>query len=201
MIDMMNDELRQRLLAMAEEDQRIRSELAATGELFKGYHPRMEEVHRRNAQALTDVIAEHGWPGKSLVGADGAHAAWLVLQHAIGNPALQRGCLPLLQEAVTRGEMEPAHAAYLEDRIRSFEGRPQRYGTQLDWDEEGRMCPLPLEDPDRVDEYRRAVGLGPLAERVAQSRAGMMNEPRPTPAELQRRRAEMEAWARSVGWR
>jgi hypothetical protein len=201
MMDMMDDELRQRLLAMAEEDQRIRSELAATGELFHGYHPRMEEVHRRNAQALTDVIAAHGWPGKSLVGADGAQSAWLVLQHAIGNPALQRGCLPLLQAAVTRGEMEPAHPAYLEDRIRSFEGRPQRYGTQLDWDEEGRMCPLPLEDPDRVDEYRRAVGLGPLAERVAQARAGMANEPRPTPAELQQRRAEMEAWAKSVGWR
>ena len=125
----MREELRRKLLAMAEEDQRVRAELAATGELFQGYAPRMAEVHARNARQLESVIAEHGWPGKSLVGDDGAHAAWLVLQHAIGNPGLQRKCLPLLRDAAARGDMEPAHPAYLEDRINFFERRPQRYGT------------------------------------------------------------------------
>src|SRR5882672_10080394 len=116
---------------MAEEDQRIRSELAETGELFNGYAPRMEEVHLRNAGRLKSVIEEYGWPGKSLVGEDGARAAWLILQHAIGNPNLLRKCLPILQEAVRQGEIEPVDAAYLEDRICFFERRPQRYGTQL----------------------------------------------------------------------
>lgn len=45
----MNDELKQRLVEMVAEDQRVRAELAATGELFQGYAPRMAEVHRRNA--------------------------------------------------------------------------------------------------------------------------------------------------------
>jgi hypothetical protein len=128
-------ELTQRLSDMAEEDQRVRAELAATGELFQGYHPRMAEVHRRNAQELEAIIELYGWPGKSLVGDAGANAAWLILQHAIGNPELQRKCLPVLREAITRGEMEPAQAAYLEDRICFFERRAQRYGTQFDWDE------------------------------------------------------------------
>jgi hypothetical protein len=60
-------------------------------------------------------------------------------QHAIGDPQLQSRWLPLLQEAVTKGEAEPAHVAYLEDRICFYERRPQRYGTQFDWDEEGQM--------------------------------------------------------------
>jgi len=182
---------------MAEEDQRVRAELAATGELFQGYAPRMAAVHQCNAQELESIIEECGWPGKSLVGDDGANAAWLILQHAIGNPSLQRKCLPLLQQAIAGGEMEPAHAAYLEDRICFFERRPQRYGTQFDWDENGQMSPWLLEDPEKADEYRRSVGLDPLAVSLEQTRNAMREAKRP---DLRKRQEEMEAWARSVGW-
>ena len=67
----MNTELRRQLLEMVEEDQRVRAELAATGELFEGYAPKMAEVHRRHAQELETMIEQYGWPGKSLVGEDG----------------------------------------------------------------------------------------------------------------------------------
>src|SRR5262245_59980624 len=133
----MDEALRERLLAMAAEDQRVRAELAADASLFDGYHPRMEEVHRRNAAALVEIIAAHGWPGRSLAGEDRALAAWLILQHTIGDPPLQRRGLELLRHAVAAGEVAPIHAAMLEDRIAFFEGRPQRYGTQFDWDECG----------------------------------------------------------------
>ena len=195
----MNTELKQRLLEMVEEDQRVRAQLVATGELFRGYAPKMAEVHRRNAQELESVVEKFGWPGKSVVGEEASNAAWLILQHAIGNPKLQRRCLPILREAVAQGEAEPAHAAYLEDRICFFERRPQRYGTQFDWDENGRMSPWLLEDPNKVDEFRRSVGLPPLADRIEQARKGKNEEPKPV--ELKKRQEEMEAWAKSVGWR
>lgn len=44
--------LREELLATEAEDRRVRAELAADGSLFDGYHPRMAEVHRRNAGRL-----------------------------------------------------------------------------------------------------------------------------------------------------
>jgi hypothetical protein len=189
--------LRRRLLDMAEEDERVRAELAASGELFRSYPPRMAEVHNRNGNELQVVIDQHGWPGRSLVGEDGAEAAWLILLHAIGNPALQRGALPILQDAIARGEAPPAHAAYLEDKIRFFERRPQRYGTQADWDENGQMTTWMLEDPHRVNEYRRSVGLNPLVESARQVDE-VAHEP--PPRDFQKRQAEMEAWARFVGW-
>src|SRR4051812_24269343 len=152
--------LRAELLALAAEDQRVRAELTADGSLFDGYHPRMAEVHRRNAVRLAEILDRLGWPGKSLVGEDGAAAAWLVLQHAIGDPPLMRRGLALLG-GLAPGEVDPARLATLEDRVRAFEGRPQRYGTQYDWDETGQLGPLPIEDPERVDLLRRSVGLGP----------------------------------------
>lgn len=194
----MNRDLKRRLINMVEEDRQVRAELAATGELFQGYAPRMAEVHRRNAQELQAIIERFGWPGKSLVGDEGAHAAWFILQHAIGNPELQRKCLPILKEAVIRQEAEAAHVAYLEDRICFYERRPQRYGTQFDWDEDGQMSPWKLQDAMKVDEFRQSVGLEPLSEKIEQVRQGTEGEIAP---DFNQKQEEMEAWAKSVGWR
>jgi hypothetical protein len=191
--------LRAGLLAMAAEDRRVRAELAADGALFGGYHPRMAEVHRRNAARLAAILDRHGWPGRALVGEAGAAAAWLVLRHAIGEPPLMRRGLKLLG-GLAPGEVAPARLALLKDRVRAFEGRPQRHGTQYEWDEHGQLSPLPIEDPGCVDERRRSVGLGPLEEntrRIREEAACAGERPPPDRAERQRRKRE---WERSVGW-
>src|SRR4051812_30457258 len=188
------------LRAMADEDRRVRAELAADGSLFDGYHPRMAEVHRRNAARLSAILDRHGWPGPSLVGEDGAAAAaWLVLQHAIGDPPLMRRGLELLWR-LALGEIDPARLAMLEDRVRAFEGRPQRYGTQYDWDEHGQLGPLPIEEPERVDERRLSVGLGPLAEDTRRVREGTARAGERTPLDWSDRRRRKQEWERSVGW-
>lgn len=196
-----NEPLRRELLDMVARDQRVRAELAAGGELFGGYHPRMEAVHRANAARLAAILREHGWPGRALVGADGAEAAWVVLQHAVGEPELQRNTLVLLQEAVRSGEAEAIHAAHLEDRIRFLEGRPQRYGTQMDWNEDGLLGPGDIEDPDTVDERRAAVGLPPLARHVEEMRARAEAEGDRPPSDFEAYAQERRRWAERVGWR
>jgi hypothetical protein len=194
----LHPDLREELLALLHADDATRERLAADGSLFDGYHPEMEAVHRANAKRLRAIIEAHGWPGRSLVGEDGAEAAWRIAQHAIGEPAFMRQALLLLQ----RNKEAPWQAAYLEDRIRALEGRPQRYGTQFDWDEGGRKSPYPpVEDPDGVDARRAAVGLGPLAEAVREHRANAEAANERRPADLSARRADAEAWARRAGWR
>jgi hypothetical protein len=188
-------ELAAELIALAAEDQRVRSELLAEGVLFGGYHPRMEAEHRRNAARLAQVIAEHGWPGEKLVGVEGAAAAGMIAQHAIGEPGFQRACLAALEQAAARGEVPAWQPAMLEDRIRVFEGRLQRYGTQLEIDDEGRLYPHPIEDPEGVEARRQAVGLEPLAEKLARA------ERVPPPADRAEYQRGYERWLREVGWR
>jgi hypothetical protein len=197
----MNAALRDELLALEAEDRRVRAELAAEGVLGDGYHPHMEDVHRRNAARLKEVIDAHGWPGNSLVGEEGAKAAWLVLQHAIGEPPLQRRGVELLRQAVAAGEAAAWQAAYLEDRVRFFEGRPQVYGTQYEWGEDGQLGPYPVEDMAGVDERRRSVGLWLLAENTRRMREDTARSGEGPPADLAGWRRKMEEWARSVGWR
>jgi hypothetical protein len=194
-----DQELRNRLLALAARDAEMRARLAEDGSLFQGYHPAMHAVHEENAAVLEAIIAVRGWPSESLAGADGAEAAWLILQHAIGLPDFQRRGLALLTEAAGRGEVPVWQPAYLDDRIRSLEGRPQLYGTQFDWDEQGLMSPLPIERSDNVDRRRAEIGLPPLAEATTRHRRDSPAEHRPK--NLAERRREMQEWALKTGWR
>jgi hypothetical protein len=197
----MRSDLTQQLLRLERRDHEARVRLAKDGVLFGGYAPAMEQVHIENAAQLEAVLAAEGWPEQSKVGSDGCRAAWIVAQHAISLPAFQRKCLTLLQEAVACGEAPAHHAAYLEDRIRFNEGRPQRYGTCLDWDDTGRLGPGPLENAPAVDQLRRGVGLPPLAEAIRRVEAETLREGPGPPADLGQWRRQQEEWARRVGWR
>lgn len=197
----MNETLRAELLAMAEEDMRVRAELAADGSLFDGYHPKMQAVHEHNARRLEEIISGHGWPVSTLVGEDGAKAAWLIVQHAIGLPAFQRRCLDLLQTSASAHEAPSWQPAYLLDRIRVFEGKPQVYGTQFDRDERGEMSPCPVEDPAGLNARRAAIGLDSIEERTRMMREQSKSEPERSPTDRAVHQAKYHEWLKQVGWR
>lgn len=197
----MPDVWRARLIEAAMQDRAVRARLAASGELFDGYHPEMERVHLANADLLEQAIAAIGWPVRSTVGDEGAGAAFLIAQHAISRPALQRRALDLVLDAIPQGDANPLDAAYLADRIALFEGRPQIFGTQFDWDHDGLMSPSPVIEPETLDERRASVGLPPISETIAEMRAKIAADGEGPPPDLARRRADFDAWARRVGWR
>jgi hypothetical protein len=195
----MNEPLCAELLQMAQEDQSVREKLRLARTLFAGYHPEMEAVHQKNSARLQEMLALYGWPGRRLVGREGANAAWLILQHSISSPPLMRRALPLVQAAAAAGDSDSAQAALLYDRICILEARPQRYGTQYDWDQEGQMSSYPIADAAAVDNLRHSVGLDSLEENTKRIRASLAHEQ--PPADLAARRAEAKQWARKVGWR
>ena len=174
--------LRADLLGLAAADRTVRRALVDAGQLYgphlpkDWYHPRMAEVHHRNNARLRAIIAEHGWPGRSLVGEDGAEAAWFIAQHAVLDVDLQRQALALLEAAVAAGEAQPMHMAMLTDRVRMAQGKPQVYGCVHVDDGQGRLVPYPIEDPAGVEARRAAVGLPPLSEKTAELKARVVVE-------------------------
>jgi hypothetical protein len=161
----MNNQLRRELLSMQEEDQQTLRELIDAGELQEQeYHPRMRAVHERNNVRIKEIVGQYGWPGISLVGKEGAKAAWLIAQHAVLDTEFMERALPLLKEAVKHNEAEGWCLAYLQDRVLTMADKPQIYGTQHDFDENGTAFPLPIAEPHKVDVLRQEMGLEPLAE-------------------------------------
>jgi hypothetical protein len=112
---------------------------------------------------LKAIVKEHGWLGRSLVGEDGARAAWLLVQHADQDREFQKQCLELLAKAVKAKEASAVDHAYLTDRVRVAEKKKQIYGTQFQV-KDGKMEPYPIEDETNVDKRRKAIGLPTLAE-------------------------------------
>jgi hypothetical protein len=201
MSDAASEDWRALLIAAALRDHETRTRLARDGALFAGYHPEMERVHLENAALLERVFDALGWPGRDRLGDDGAGAAFIILQHAISRPDLQRRGLALMLDAIPMGQANALDAAYLSDRIAVMEGRAQIFGTQFDWDQDGLLSPAPIAEPEDVDARREALGLPPMAETIAQMRARAAAEGETAPADLDRRRAEQDLWARRVGWR
>lgn len=199
-----NENLRQELLAMRAEDSRVRTALAATGELFDGYNRAMEAVHLKNAARLEELLRETNleWFGKSIVGEMAAEAAWIIVQHAISRPRLQRRMLPILQRQAEKGEIPRAQAAFLEDRILFFEGKPQIYGSQFDWNERAEMSANEIFEPAKIDQRRAAVGLSvPYSDYIKDHNEAVRRGNEPQPQNFEKRQREFEAWAQAVGWR
>ncbi|MFI7465980.1 DUF6624 domain-containing protein [Nonomuraea sp. NPDC049646] len=159
----MNDELRAELLERMRRDQEVRLSLPRSGPVSEDLMERWTTVDADNTAYLKQVIDEHGWPGRDLVGDEGAQAAWLLAQHADHDLAFQQRCLELLRDAVGQGQAAPRHLAYLVDRVRVGEGRPQVFGTQYHAPD-GVFQPRPIEDRDRLDERRAEAGLEPHAD-------------------------------------
>src|ERR687884_1889789 len=152
----MDEALRAELLEMERIDRAVRADLVARGELHRpGYHPEMEAVHRRHNARMRAIISAHGWPGYSLVGADGCRAAGFLVQHAILDHALQRECLERLRQAVEAGEAAPFMLALLTDRVLMDEGQPQVYGTQYVGGADGGGVPWLIAETEGVNERRR----------------------------------------------
>jgi hypothetical protein len=124
---------------------------------------RMVNGDQQNTAWLMPILQQHGWPGTSLVGADGAQAVFLIVQHSPSHE-FQKQCLVWLDQAVQAGEADVKNLAYLTDRVRLRDGKRQVYGTQGEYRPNGRIEPAPIEDEEYVDERRRAAGLVPIAD-------------------------------------
>ena len=120
-------------------------------------------VNAANGARLSDLVVDR-WPGLRWVGADGADAAWLLVQHADRSNEERRGWLPLLRQAVEFGDADPRHLATLADRVAAVAGEQQQYGSIVMLAEDGEPeFPLPVADAGTLEARRAEIGLPTLA--------------------------------------
>jgi hypothetical protein len=168
--------LRRELITMGGQDQAIRANL--TGEKMQdtAFMLRMLREDSVRTRRMREILRTKGWPGRSMVGREGAEAAWLIVQHS-DSPEFQEEALRAI-DAAPPGEVEPQAHALLVDRVRTKQGKPQLYGSQFDV-RNGRLVAFPIEDEAHLDERRAAVGLPPMADYVR-----MMGEMYKMPVDL-----------------
>lgn len=157
--------LRAELLAIGQADQAARAGFgAAMAARDTVYLQRLMAGDSARTLRLREIVRAHGWPVPSRAGADGAEAAWLVLQHS-DDLAWQQSLLPVLDAHARAGELPRPEVAMLTDRVLVRSDRPQRYGSSFAV-VEGRLVAHPIEEFAGLEARRAAVGLPPMAEYV-----------------------------------
>lgn len=154
--------LREDLLEMMELDQAARSRMSSTNPDPTAAEA-MTQIDACNTDHMKRIVRDYGWPTRSLVGQDGAHAAWLLVQHADQNPVFQSRCLDLMHAELTVGEVDPQDVAYLTDRVLVNQNKPQVFGTQFHR-VDGKSVPRPIQEPLTVDVRRAEIGLSNMAD-------------------------------------
>lgn len=163
-----NLELMQELAMIHKTDQEQRGHMRTVSEKYGWQSPQMDSLwtiqsysDSVNTQRIEEIIAEYGYPGKSLVGNAQASTAFLVIQHA--DLDIQEKYLPIISKAADEGEVRWSSVALLVDRVRMRKGEKQIYGSQLNTDQAtGKPFFAAIDNPHKIDSIRATVGLGPL---------------------------------------
>jgi len=154
--------------AIYQDDQRYRQQLRGVVEKYgreseevKAHWKIIQHQDSINLIKIENILDEHGWLGADVIGTDGNWTLFLVIQHS--NLETQKKYLPIVQEAVSKGNARAIDFALLQDRVLLESGEMQIYGTQLGVDPKtGIRYLAPLMDPDNVDKRRAEVGLPPM---------------------------------------
>jgi hypothetical protein len=154
-----NDSLRGALLAAAG----ISAPLAMPvnkGVQLVDHSPALGPTAASMSDELKKLAAARGstWPTKSVVGAAGTHAVYLL---SLADTALGRAALHRMMEAGP-AESPAVDVATFEDHMRVVWGRKQIYGTQFRVDDKGRVVLAPMEDSAHADLRREDAGLPPF---------------------------------------
>jgi hypothetical protein len=129
-------------------------------------HPIVKEMNtidKANEAYLIAITAECGWPDAQRFGARAAQAAFLIVQHS-GNVELMSDALPCIEADARAKRIHGDQYALLYDRLNLRLHGKQRYGSQLTTAPDGSFSLDPLEDPDKVEELRKELGMEPLAQ-------------------------------------
>jgi len=176
----------EKIIELKNADLTLREKLVQSGKINEGYDEEMKELHNKNTKILNNIIDTIGYPIIDKVGKEASEATWLVIQHSIGQPLFMKKCAKLLEIALSESKADPKSLAYLTDRIAVFEGKPQLYGTQFDWDENGNLSPNIFDELIKVNERRKSLGLNTLDEQTKIMRRHVISENQLPPKNLEK---------------
>lgn len=111
-----------------------------------------------NLRYLRDLTSRIGWIDIPRFGQPAASAAILIAKHG-SDLQLMKAALPIVETDVKAHGGSGQMFSVLYDELQITLGHRQRFGTQFMPDAHGHPFILPLEEPARVDFYRKEIGI------------------------------------------
>ena len=103
-------------------------------EEMKSHLKKVTEKDSINLIFVKKILDEYGWLGRDIIGRQGNLTLFLVIQHS--DLETQEKYLPMVREAVKKGDVYMSNYILLEDRVALRQGKRQIYGSQIGRDKE-----------------------------------------------------------------
>lgn len=127
----LNKELIAILDTIHQEDQKYREESQVLEKKYGWDSKEVKDVWKTinavdsiNLIKVEKILAEYGWLSADIVGEQGNRTLFLVIQHS-PDYKVQQKYLPMMREAVKKGNADAKNLALLEDRVALGEGKKQ----------------------------------------------------------------------------
>ena len=122
-----------------------------------------DRIMKENSLVVKEYFKSFGFPGVKQNDEKTTIYFWTIVQHSDHDVTFQEKVLKALKREVEKGNAPKRKYAYLYDRVCKNKGKKQLFGTQVEWST-GKPQALPLQYPDKVNEYRKQYELETLEE-------------------------------------
>jgi hypothetical protein len=159
---MLNKKLQNKILRMANIDQKLRKK-GVKNTQDKKTARYIYNIDTKNTKEAKKIIKKYGWPTFDLIGKKASNALWLLVQHADRDIKFQKKCLKLLKKTIRNKQAHPKNLAYLTDRVLVIEGKKQKFGTQYML-KKNKFILKPVTDKKNLNKRRMLFGLTTIKE-------------------------------------
>lgn len=163
----MNNPVTKSLLDMRQREQELQAKIDEASDLHGDEQALFEldeqqqKMQTEHISQLQQILNKDGWVSSKKYGKTACEQALTTLKNADGE--LLESRLDMLLNAAKNGEANPAEVAFIHDKVLVYQGKEQRYGTQIGFNEKkGINDVYPIQDEANVNERRRKVGLEPI---------------------------------------
>lgn len=119
-----------------------------------------KDIDEHNLRIVTKIIDSLGWLGKDKIGEDANLALFATIQHS--NLKIMEKYLPVLKDAVNKGNATKKELAFLIDRVERLNGRKQIYGTQYFINDNGNVILRSVIDSVNINKRRKSMNMEPI---------------------------------------
>ena len=158
----------------ADRTKQIQTDLAAHKKqhdaiVRQGNWDNTKKVLAENTAWMKALVGEVGWIDADRFGPEAAKAAFGMARESLDWRLMWAACPEALKD-VKSGKLDSKQYAEFYDCLQSLMGFKQRYGTQ-ECLMGGKSFISALEDPDKVEAYRKEMKLAPLKDYLAERKA------------------------------
>src|SRR4028118_1156384 len=158
-----NKKLQLELLQIKQNTAQIYDELSRSTSEPKSFDERLKRQQAANGAQFCQILKEHGWTSKALVGAEAAEVPPVIFTDGL-SLEFQQQLIPIMQAAFEAGEISKGNYAKIVDQLRVRSGKKQVFGTLVGISKD-LLVLYPIENEAKLEELRREYELPPLADR------------------------------------